>query len=70
MKNLILPLTILFAIMFIIGCSSNENKKETVEQKVPVRPPVKIGSQTWTTQNLDVDAFRNGKKIPEDEFQS
>ena len=69
MKNLIYLLTILFAIMLIIGCTSKENKKETVEQKAPVRPPVKIGSQTWTTQNLDVDAFRNGNKIPEAKTQ-
>ncbi len=69
MKNLIHPLTILFAIMFIIGCTGKENKKETVEQKAPVRPPVKIGTQTWTTQNLDVDAFRNGNKIPEAKTQ-
>ena len=26
---------------------------------------VKIGSQVWTSKNLDVSTFRNGEAIPE-----
>jgi uncharacterized protein (TIGR02145 family) len=31
------------------------------------KPSVKIGAQTWATQNLNVSAFRNGEPIPEAE---
>jgi hypothetical protein len=25
---------------------------------------IKIGKQTWTAQNVDVDQFRNGDRVP------
>lgn len=69
MKNLIYPFAIFFALLQITGCASKEKNKETTVQKAPVRPPVIIGNQTWTSQNLDVETFRNGNKIPEAKTQ-
>jgi hypothetical protein len=31
---------------------------------------VEIGEQIWTTQNLDVDTFRNGSRIPHASMQA
>ena len=69
MRNYIFfGLSILLSSAFF-SCSSNKVKKDETIQKAPVRPPVTIGNQTWTTQNLDVDQFSNGDKIPEAKSQ-
>lgn len=50
-------------ILFLIGmilvssCKKDETKSTLSE--------IKIGSQTWKTQNLNVSSFRNGDTIPE-----
>jgi uncharacterized protein (TIGR02145 family) len=43
---------IILSAMFIAGCNDSSNF-------------TKIGNQVWTTQNLNVDHFRNGDLIPE-----
>jgi uncharacterized protein (TIGR02145 family) len=39
-----------------------ENEERIISQIIPT---VKIANQIWMTQNLDVDCFANGDKIPE-----
>jgi uncharacterized protein (TIGR02145 family) len=65
MKNFIYLLCFAFLVASFNSCSSNEKKKEEKVNKAPEKPPVQIGNQTWTVQNLDVDVFRNGETIPE-----
>jgi uncharacterized protein (TIGR02145 family) len=50
---------ITFSLIIIFSCTSRD--------KVPSICPneVKIGSNIWMTQNLNVDHFRNGDSIPE-----
>jgi uncharacterized protein (TIGR02145 family) len=69
MKNFIYIFFIIFFAASFNACSPNQKKKAEVVKKAPERPPVEIGKQTWTTQNLDVDQFRNGEKIPEAKTQ-
>jgi serine/threonine protein kinase len=44
--------------------SSNMNKN-IVKDRDENYPSIKIGSLTWTKENLNVSTFRNGDKIPE-----
>lgn len=48
---------IISSALFLISCSSEPDN--------PLNEEVTIGSQTWMTQNLNVDRFRNGDMIPE-----
>ena len=43
-----------FLILLLVGMTSNGFTQS-----------VKIGTQEWTTKNLNVSAFRNGEPIPE-----
>ena len=66
MKNLNLITTLLAILIVLFGC-----KKETpipapatTPTPTPI-PTVIIGTQTWTTKNLDVATYRNGDAIPQ-----
>ena len=39
--------------------------QDSIQRLCVVLPSVKIGSQTWTSKNLDVSTYRNGEAIPE-----
>lgn len=56
-----------FIISFGLFTSSCDNfsKTSNVESKQPILETVKIGSQLWTSENLNVSTFRNGDPIPE-----
>jgi len=70
--------TILFClILFITSCGGSDNKTddgsttatsvdevETTARSV-AEVEVAIGTQTWTTKNLDVTTYRNGEVIPQ-----
>ncbi|WP_313808048.1 fibrobacter succinogenes major paralogous domain-containing protein [Flavobacterium sp.] len=57
-------LAITFLSLFIASCNnSNNTSKEEITQAT--NSTIKIGSQVWTTQNLDVATFRNGDAILE-----
>lgn len=59
MKKYGLPiLTIAFALM-LTGCSIASGNSSSQAKSI------KIGSQEWTTRNLEVSQFRNGDEIPE-----
>ena len=69
MKNIIYLFGLSIVSILFNACSPKEKKKEEIVEKAPARPPIKIGEQTWTSQNLDVDAFRDGNKITEAKTQ-
>ena len=44
---------------------SNEDSIPEAKSKKEWEKEIKIGQQVWTTENLNVDKFRNGEIIPE-----
>lgn len=44
----------------LMACST---PAEVVDQSIPTQDEVVIGTQTWSTRNLDVSVFRNGDQI-------
>jgi uncharacterized protein (TIGR02145 family) len=52
-----------------VNLEYNDSKIHTVENrktnKVIAYETIKIGTQVWTTKNLDVSTFRNGDEIPQ-----
>ena len=54
MKNNLTIITVLVAVMLQFSSVNNVTAQE-----------IKIGTQTWSTTNLDVATFRNGDAIPE-----
>ncbi len=57
-------IAILFYSIFATSCNSKNNySEEKISQNINLT--VKIGSQIWVTQNLDITTFSNGDNIPE-----
>lgn len=57
-------LTIVMIIVLIPCACGDKTPPEIVKE--PITPDViVIGTQTWTTKNLDVATFRNGDTIPQ-----
>lgn len=51
-------------LVFIVALISCNKKNDEISRNSPVNlPSVKIGNQIWTTQNLDVERYRNGDLI-------
>ena len=48
----------------MVSCT-NKNNASAEKDKQNKNLTVKIGSQIWATQNLDLSTFRNGDDIPE-----
>lgn len=42
-----------------------KDKAEVITENTPTGDEVKIGSQTWSTKNLDVSTYRNGDATPQ-----
>jgi uncharacterized protein (TIGR02145 family) len=62
--KIILNLTVVMIIVLITSACGYKTPPKIVKE--PKTPDVMvIGSQTWTTKNLDVATFRNGDVIPE-----
>ncbi len=65
MKNVFLYIVVAFLTFSLVGCSENQDKPGNLNKPVVDNyKKVKIGSQTWMTENLDVTKFRNGEDIP------
>ena len=60
-KNLALSL---FLFAFLLGCSK-DNDTSANNTNTDQSGSVTIGTQVWTTKNLDVDHYRNGDPIPQ-----
>ena len=43
---------------------------DSIQRTCVILPSVQIGSQTWTTKNLDVETYRNGDPIPQVQNQN
>lgn len=57
-------MTIVFYSIFMISCNKkNNDSSEKIQQNKNLT--IKIGSQIWATQNLNITTFRNGDDIPE-----
>ena len=69
MKNACLILSaVLMTAISVSSCSIRElasQEKEGAAKEVVSFEEVTIGNQTWMTQNLNVDKFRNGEPIPQ-----
>lgn len=57
MKKLVLGLLMIF----VLGCTNEDKTNDTVADL----PSVTIGTQIWTTKNLDVATYSDGTVIPE-----
>ena len=55
---------IAFYLIFMTSCNHKKNESEEKNEQ-PKSFTVKIGSQIWSPQNLDIITFRNGDNIPE-----
>lgn len=61
---------IILLILFLglLSCSNEETKTQNQVAAIPTVPiqngEVQIGTQVWTTKNLNVSRFRNGDLIP------
>lgn len=65
MKKVFLFTAISFIMFSFSGCSGNQDSGKTKKKlTIDNYKKVKIGSQTWMTENLDVSKFRNGESIP------
>lgn len=68
MKKVFFYTVISFLTFSFLGCSGNQDSSKTKKNLIIDNyKKVKIGSQTWMTENLDVSKFRNGENIPKAE---
>ena len=58
MKKEKIIIALFVACLFLFSCENHTTNNSNLEE-------VKIGTQTWSTKNLDVSIFRNGDTIPE-----
>ncbi len=58
MKKIILVITI---VLLLVSCTSPSNNSSIVAQL----PNVTIGTQIWTSSNLDITTYRDGTPIPQ-----
>ncbi len=58
-------LMIIFAALLITSSCSEKTPISDIPMKVTLSDTIRIGTQTWTSKNLDVGQFRNGDPIPE-----
>jgi len=65
MKKLNIASILCGLILCIASCGPSSNKTE--EDSTKDKGEVTIGSQVWTSKNLDVSKFKNGEEIPEAE---
>ena len=66
-NNLILTILLLTVILFISSCGGTDTKTEdgSTTSKSVDEGEVTIGNQVWTSNNLDVEKYRNGDAIPQ-----
>ena len=55
-------LTLLLEIILLTGCTKDEKANET---NADSGTSIKIGTQTWTTKNLDIATYSDGTPIPQ-----
>ena len=68
MKNLNLITTLLAILIVLFGCKKETPIPAPATTPTPTPTPIPtviIGTQTWTTKNLDVATYRNGDAIPQ-----
>jgi hypothetical protein len=56
-------IAIVFYSIFMTSCNNTNSSKGEIAQNT--NSTIKIGSQIWASQNLEVITFRNGDNIPE-----
>lgn len=66
MNKIFIFTLISFLTLLFLSCSDSQNSKE-INKKITTDnyKKVKIGSQIWMIENLNVTKFRNGERIPE-----
>jgi uncharacterized protein (TIGR02145 family) len=62
MKSLLLFRAIIFT-SILTSCGGSETSDNPSAENGKTSEDVKIGTQTWTTKNLDVSNYRNGDVI-------